>query len=296
MSTVTQPGSMNEANERDPFNNNSYGTLVDAPYKDVKLPILDVHGFQRPDHPRLRGRDGRMRPARRSDGRPFARSRGDRDAPRFQLHRSGYPGVYAEQLHGLHGLRDALPRYGDPGQGAQRERFREAAGGDLRSGRPRDVPQAMVEDPQVLRRPGEEGGRRRDVQDHHRPQQVQGLRGVRHGLRRQCPGDDSQDRAGDDRRPQEPSVLQAVRPVRQAVRQRQSAHRHDAQGADAHLYRRGGKLRRLRRRDRPANDVRRDRRQIRRSMGHHRGHRLQHGLYLDVSLQPVPRAVDQLAV
>ena len=45
MSTVTRPGSMNEANERDPFNNSSYGTLVDAPYKEVKLPILDVHEF-----------------------------------------------------------------------------------------------------------------------------------------------------------------------------------------------------------------------------------------------------------
>ena len=45
MSTVTQPSSMNEASERDPFNNSSYGTLVDAPYKDVKLPILDVHDF-----------------------------------------------------------------------------------------------------------------------------------------------------------------------------------------------------------------------------------------------------------
>ncbi len=45
MSTVTKPSSMNEANERDPFNNSSYGTLVDAPYKEVKLPILDVNDF-----------------------------------------------------------------------------------------------------------------------------------------------------------------------------------------------------------------------------------------------------------
>ena len=45
--------SMNEASERDPFNNNCYGTLVDAPYKDVKLPVLDVRRLQRPHHPRL---------------------------------------------------------------------------------------------------------------------------------------------------------------------------------------------------------------------------------------------------
>lgn len=37
--------SVNESNERDPYNNNSYGTLVDAPYRDVELPILDVNEF-----------------------------------------------------------------------------------------------------------------------------------------------------------------------------------------------------------------------------------------------------------
>jgi len=37
--------SMNEASERDPFNNNCYGTLVDAPYKMVQLPVLDVRDF-----------------------------------------------------------------------------------------------------------------------------------------------------------------------------------------------------------------------------------------------------------
>src|SRR4029078_1778026 len=45
MSTDTKVPSMNEANSRDPFNNNSYGTLVDSGYKQVKLPILDVHDF-----------------------------------------------------------------------------------------------------------------------------------------------------------------------------------------------------------------------------------------------------------
>ncbi len=37
--------SMNEATERDPFNNNSYGTLVDSGYKLVSLPVLDVVDF-----------------------------------------------------------------------------------------------------------------------------------------------------------------------------------------------------------------------------------------------------------
>jgi pyruvate ferredoxin oxidoreductase beta subunit len=39
------PPSMNEASERDPFNNNCFGTLVDHPYKMVSLPVLDVRDF-----------------------------------------------------------------------------------------------------------------------------------------------------------------------------------------------------------------------------------------------------------
>jgi pyruvate/2-oxoacid:ferredoxin oxidoreductase beta subunit/NAD-dependent dihydropyrimidine dehydrogenase PreA subunit len=36
---------MNAAHDRDPYNNNSYGTLVDREYVEVSLPILDVHDF-----------------------------------------------------------------------------------------------------------------------------------------------------------------------------------------------------------------------------------------------------------
>jgi pyruvate/2-oxoacid:ferredoxin oxidoreductase beta subunit/Pyruvate/2-oxoacid:ferredoxin oxidoreductase delta subunit len=42
--TAKQP-SMNEANPKDPFNNNSYGTIVDSGYKLVSLPVLDVLDF-----------------------------------------------------------------------------------------------------------------------------------------------------------------------------------------------------------------------------------------------------------
>src|SRR6202790_1780453 len=49
MTTETLNGapktSMNEASERDPFNNNSYGTIVDSGYKMVSLPVLDVVDF-----------------------------------------------------------------------------------------------------------------------------------------------------------------------------------------------------------------------------------------------------------
>jgi len=36
---------MNAASEKDPFNNNCYGTLVDRDYKPVTLPVLDVNDF-----------------------------------------------------------------------------------------------------------------------------------------------------------------------------------------------------------------------------------------------------------
>ena len=45
MATDTIHQSMNEASGRDPYNNSSYGTLVDSPYKQVNLPILDVNDF-----------------------------------------------------------------------------------------------------------------------------------------------------------------------------------------------------------------------------------------------------------
>ena len=45
MATAEQSGSMNESNPQDPFNNNSYGTLVDSGYVPVELPVLDVNDF-----------------------------------------------------------------------------------------------------------------------------------------------------------------------------------------------------------------------------------------------------------
>jgi pyruvate ferredoxin oxidoreductase beta subunit len=45
MATDTRPPSMNAASERDPYNNNSYGTLVDSGYRTVQLPVLDVVDF-----------------------------------------------------------------------------------------------------------------------------------------------------------------------------------------------------------------------------------------------------------
>src|SRR2546428_4308705 len=37
--------SLNQPTERDPLNNNCYGTLTDSEYKLVSLPVLDVNDF-----------------------------------------------------------------------------------------------------------------------------------------------------------------------------------------------------------------------------------------------------------
>src|SRR5205085_7698290 len=43
--TATTGPSLNDASEKDPFNNNSYGTCVDRKDKLVNLPVLDVADF-----------------------------------------------------------------------------------------------------------------------------------------------------------------------------------------------------------------------------------------------------------
>src|SRR4249920_1206618 len=45
MATVEDTRSMNDASDRDPYNNNCYGTLEDRPYVEVRLPVLDVIDF-----------------------------------------------------------------------------------------------------------------------------------------------------------------------------------------------------------------------------------------------------------
>jgi pyruvate/2-oxoacid:ferredoxin oxidoreductase beta subunit/NAD-dependent dihydropyrimidine dehydrogenase PreA subunit len=49
MSTATVDAknlpSLNDASERDPFNNSCYGTTVDTPYKRISLPVVDVDDF-----------------------------------------------------------------------------------------------------------------------------------------------------------------------------------------------------------------------------------------------------------
>ena len=83
LQTTSKP-SMNEPHDQDPFNNSSYGTLVDAPYKLVNLPVLDVLDF---NERIIRGYEdgyGRERTARRSLAGPLAGSRRHGDPPRLQ--------------------------------------------------------------------------------------------------------------------------------------------------------------------------------------------------------------------
>ena len=64
-----------------------------------------------------------------------------------------------------------------------------------------------------------------------------------------------------------------------------------------HIYTGGaGVVRRLRRGDGLADDLRGDRLEIRRPVGNRRRHGLQHGLHVDLSVQPLSRSLDQLAL
>ena len=181
-----------------------------------------------------------------------------------------------EQLHRLHGLRDAsAPTRRSSARCSARTELEDEARGDRDRGRPRDVRGAMVEDAEVLRRPARRSGRRRACSRSS-------------STRSKCKGcaecvtvcDDNalkmipKTEAGDG-----PASARAIATSRRSARrdetlhQRQPAHRHDAQGADARLRRRGRVVRRLRRGDGAADDVRGDRREVRRPVGHRRGHR-----------------------
>ena len=133
--TADQP-SMNEANERDPFNNNSYGTLVDSGYKLRQPAGPRRRRLQRAHHPRLRGRLRRKGAARRSVAGPLAGPRRHRHAARLQQHLPGNPRVHPRELHRLHGLRHRVPRHRHSRQGAVRDRIGREAQDHSRS-RPR---------------------------------------------------------------------------------------------------------------------------------------------------------------
>ncbi len=212
MATAENTASMNEPNSRDPYNNNSYGTLVDSPYVNVDLPILDVNDF---NDRIIRGYEegtGRKRIAGRPVDRPLADSRRHGDAARLQLRRPGDPGIHHRELHRLHGLRDRMPRYGHSGQG-----LAEIGSNEKLQDIPDEEDREMFDHQWSKTRkyydgPKKKGQRGWPVRHHHRPQQMQGLRRVRHRLRRLGSEDDPQDRKGHGRHSQRPPVLQKLRP------------------------------------------------------------------------------------
>ena len=286
---------MNVANERDPHNNNSYGTLVDRDYVRVELPILDVDDFNN----RIicgyeQGYGEKLLPADLTTARSLIPA-GTATLRDFSYVAPEIPEYITENCTGCMDCVTECPDTAILGKVLSESQLEEKLKETPRR-RPRDVPRPMVQDQKVLRRPQEEGQRGRDVQHHDRPLEVQRLRGMRDRLRRPRPQNDSQIRRDDGEHPQEPSLLQTDRPLQRGLHQRQPADRHDAQRANPHLRRRGGFVRGLRRRHGPADDVLGDGGQVRRPVGHRRRHRLQHGLHFDLSLQSLPRALDQFAL
>ena len=200
MATAELPRSMNEANERDPYNNNCYGTLVDRPYVDVTLPVLDVHDF---NERVIRGYEEGIGEKELPADLAVARSlipAGTAALRDFSYVAPEIPEYIRENCTGCMDCVTECPDTAILGKVIAEPDLEAEAGGDPQRGRPAGVRGPVVEDAQVLRRPAEEGPAGRPVRDHHRPQQVQGLRGVRHRVRRPRAEDDSQDRAGDGER------------------------------------------------------------------------------------------------
>jgi ferredoxin len=226
---------------------------------------------------------------------PVADSRRHRDAARLQLHRAGNPRVHPENCTGCMDCVTECPDTAILGKVLSDPSWKRSW---------QTIPEAdremferpVVEDPQVLRGPQEEGAKAGmfniiiDPSASARAAPSASPSATTDALKMIPKTDEVMTTSA------RAIALQEHRPVRREVHQRQPADRHDAQGADAHLRRRRRLVRRLRRGDRAAHAVRRHRRQVRRPVGHRRRHRLQHGLHLDLSVQPVPGAVDQLAV
>ena len=291
----TASPSMNEASDKDPFNNNCYGTLVDRPYKPVSLPVLDVTDF---NERIIRGYEEGYGESELPADLSLARSlvpAGTASLRDFSYIAPEIPEYIPENCTGCMDCVTECPDTAILGK---------VLGEDEWEAKLQAIPEAdreMYREQWSKTKKYYDAGKKktgagRDVPDHHRPVQVQGLRRVRDGVRRRRPEDGGQDRRDHGQGPQEPPHLQGHRAVQRQVHQRQPADRHDAQGADAHLHRRGRVVRRLRRGDGPADALRRHRLEVRRPVGHRRRHRLQHGLHLDVPVQPVPGAVDELAV
>ena len=160
---------MNEANDTDPFNNNCYGTLVDsATTSTVSLPVLDVNDF---NERIIRGyEDGygeKELPADLSLARSLVPA-GTATLRDFSYIAPEIPEYIPENCTGCMDCVTECPDTAILGKVLGEDELEAKLQSDPR-GRPRDVPRAVVEDQEVLRRPARRSRRRRHVQDHHRP-------------------------------------------------------------------------------------------------------------------------------
>ena len=182
LQTTSKP-SMNEPHDQDPFNNSSYGTLVDSPYKLVSLPVLDVLDF---NERIIRGyEDGSAEkglPADLSLARSLVPA-GTATLRDFSNIAPEIPLYIAENCTGCMDCVTQCPDTAILGKVLSETELEERLATITDPADRDDVPRPVVANQEVLRRPQEEGAARGDVQHHHRPQQVQGVRRVRHDVR-----------------------------------------------------------------------------------------------------------------
>ena len=197
MATAELPRSMNEANERDPYNNNCYGTLVDRPYVEVKLPVLDVHDFnERVIRGYEEGSGEKELPADLALARSLIPA-GTAALRDFSYVAPEIPEYIRENCTGCMDCVTECPDTAILGKVIAEPDLEEKLAAIDNEDDRQAFRGPVVEDAEVLRRPARKRACRRAVRDHHRPVEVQGLRGVRHRVRRQRAQDDPQDRAGD---------------------------------------------------------------------------------------------------
>ncbi len=157
MATAELPRSMNEANERDPLNNNSYGTLVDRPYVEVQLPVLDVRDFnERIIRGYEEGTGEKELPADLSVARSLVPA-GTATLRDFSYVAPEIPEYIRENCTGCMDCVTECPDTAILGKVIAEPDLGAEAGRDRRRRRPAGVRGTVVEAAEVLRRPAEEG-------------------------------------------------------------------------------------------------------------------------------------------
>ena len=287
---------MNEASERDPFNNNSYGTLVDAPYKTVDLPVLDVADF---NESVIRGYEDGSAPGQLPADVGVARSlipAGTATLRDFSYIAPEIPEYLPQNCTGCMDCVTQCPDTAILGK-VLSEPVLEQKLQSIADEQERDMFEKQWSRTRKYydapKKKGKDGGRFAILIDPSK-----------------CKGCAECVTVCDD------LALEMIPKSESTMENIRKSHRHfkefgpsddqyindnllidnDAQGEHPHLRRRRRLLRRMRRGLGAADAVRRHRRQARRPVGHHRRHRLQHRVHIHVSLQSLPCPVDEFIV